>query len=79
MATVNDKELEDLLAKCSAWMSKVMELVGWTAPVDMTSAMCKRAMKDTKYFRTLEQHCSLNRSMRCFRQRKMKQQKAERQ
>ena len=47
MATVNDKELEDLLGKCSAWLPKAMEQVGCTAPVDVTSAACKRAMKDT--------------------------------
>ena len=47
MATVNDKELEDLLGKCSAWLPKAMEQVGCTAPVDVTSAARKRAMKDT--------------------------------
>ena len=47
MATVNDKELEDLLGKCSAWLPKAMEQVGCTAPVDVTSTVCKRAMKDT--------------------------------
>ena len=48
MATVNDKELEDLLGKCSAWLPKVMEQVGCTAPVDVTSGLCKRSvMKDT--------------------------------
>ena len=47
MTTVDDKELEDLLGKCSAWLPKAMEQVGCTAPVDVTSSACKRAMKDT--------------------------------
>ena len=47
MATVNDKELEDLLGKCSAWLPKALEQVGCTAPIDVTSIVCKRAMKDT--------------------------------
>ena len=47
MATVNDKELEDLLGKCSAWIPKAMEQVGCLAPVDVTSTACKKAMKDT--------------------------------
>ena len=47
MTTVNDKELEDLLGKCSALIPKAMEQVGCTAPIDVTSALCKRAMKDT--------------------------------
>jgi hypothetical protein len=33
MATVNDKELEDLIGKCSAWLPKAMEQVGCFAPV----------------------------------------------
>ena len=47
MATVNDKELEDLLGKCSAWLPKAMEVVGCTAPTHVTTTACKRAMKDT--------------------------------
>ena len=47
MVTVNDKELEDLLGKCSAWLPKAMEQVGCTTQVDVTSAASKRAMKDT--------------------------------
>ena len=47
MATVDDMELEDLLGKCSAWLPKAMEQVGCTSSVDVTSAACKRAMKDT--------------------------------
>ena len=48
MATINDKELEDLLGKCSAWLPKAMEQVGCAAPVDVTSGLCKRSvMKDT--------------------------------
>lgn len=47
MATVSDKELEDLLGKCSAWLPKAMEQVGCTAPAEVTTAACKRAMKDT--------------------------------
>ena len=47
MVTVNDKELEDLLGKCSAWLPKAMEQVGYTTQVDVTSAASKRAMKDT--------------------------------
>ena len=47
MTTVNDKELEDLLGKFSAWIPKAMEQVGCTAPNDVTSAFCKRATKET--------------------------------
>ena len=47
MATVSDKDLEDLLGKCSAWLPKAMEQVGCTAPVDVTLGSCKRAMRDT--------------------------------
>ena len=47
MTTVNDKELENLLGKCSAWIPKAMEQVGCSAPINVTSAECKRAMKDT--------------------------------
>jgi hypothetical protein len=37
----------DLLGKAAAWLPKAMEQVGCTAPVDVTSVGCKRAMKDT--------------------------------
>ncbi|KAL5255373.1 hypothetical protein ACHWQZ_G014705 [Mnemiopsis leidyi] len=37
MTTVNDKELEDLLARCFAWLPKATEQVGCTEPVDVTS------------------------------------------
>ena len=47
MDTVNDNELEDLLGKCSAWLTKAMEQVGCTTPGDVTSASCKPAMRDT--------------------------------
>ena len=46
MATANDKELEDLLGKCSAWLPKAMDLVGCTATIVVTSTACKKAMKD---------------------------------
>ena len=47
MATVNDKELEDLLGKCSAWLPKAMEQVGCTDPINVTTTACKLAMKNT--------------------------------
>ncbi|KAL5248106.1 hypothetical protein ACHWQZ_G017323 [Mnemiopsis leidyi] len=37
MTTVNDKELEDLLARCFAWLPKATEQVGCTELVDVTS------------------------------------------
>ena len=47
MATARDKEFEDLIGKCSAWIPKAMEHVGCSTPDDVTSAACKRAMKDS--------------------------------
>ena len=47
MATVADKELEDLLGKCSAWLPKATEQVGCTTQVDVTTTASKHAMKDT--------------------------------
>ena len=47
MTTVNDKELEDLLARCFAWLPKATEQVGCTEAVNVTSANCKQAMKPT--------------------------------
>ena len=47
MATISDKELEDLFGKCSAWLPKAMEQVGCTAPGDVSFGSCKRAMRDT--------------------------------
>ena len=47
MVTVNDKELEDLLGKCSSWLPKTMKQVRCTTQVDITSAAYKRAMKGT--------------------------------
>ena len=47
MTTVNDKELEDLLARCFAWLPKATEQVGCTEAVNITSANCKQAMKPT--------------------------------
>ena len=72
MATVNDKELEDLLGKCSAWIPKAMEQVGCTAPIDVTSALCKRAMKDTLAKLFAESYHFVR-----FQAEKMKQLKAE--
>ena len=46
MAPVNDKEVQDLLGKCSAWLPKAMEQVGCTAPGQVTYANCKKAMRD---------------------------------
>ena len=45
MAT--DREIEDLLGKAAAWLPKAMTEVGCTAPVDVTTAACKHAMKET--------------------------------
>ena len=45
--TVNDKELEDLFGKSSAWLGKAMEQLGCAAPIDVTSAACNRTMKST--------------------------------
>ena len=45
--TVNDKELEDLFGKTSAWLGKAMEQLGCAAPIDVTSAACNRTMKST--------------------------------
>ena len=47
MAPINDKELEDIIGKCSAWLPKAMEQVGCSAPGDVTSARCKKALRDT--------------------------------
>ena len=72
MTTVNDKELEDLLGKCSAWLPKAMEQVGCIAPVDVTSATCKKAMKDTLALLFAESYHFVR-----FQAEKMKQLKAD--
>ena len=43
----NDKEIEDIIGKCSAWLPKAMEQVACTAPGDVTSVRCKKAQRDT--------------------------------
>ena len=72
MATVNDKELEDLLGKCFAWLPKAMEQVGCIAPDDVTTGACKRAMKDTLALLFSESYQFVR-----FQAEKMKQLKAE--
>ena len=47
MVTVDGKEWEDLLEKCSAWLPKAMVQAGSTTQDDVTTAASKRAMKDT--------------------------------
>jgi hypothetical protein len=72
MATVNNKELEYLLGKCSAWLPKAMERVGCTAPVDVTSTGCKRIMKDNLVLLFAESFHFVR-----FQTEKLKQLKAE--
>ena len=72
MTAVNEKEIEDLLGKCAAWLPKAMEQVGCTAPVDVTSVSCKRAMKDTLALLLAESYHFVR-----FQNEKMKQLKAE--
>ena len=51
MAAVNNKDFEDLLGKCSAWLPKAMKQVWCSAPVDVTTGLRKRSvMKDTLAF-----------------------------
>ena len=72
MTTVNDKELEDLLARCFAWLPKATEQVGCTEPVNVTSANCKQAMKPTLVALFTEAFHLVR-----FQADKMKQMKAE--
>jgi hypothetical protein len=73
MATVNDKDLEDLLGKCSAWLPKAMEQVGCRALVDVTTGLCKRSViKDTLAFLFAESYHLVR-----LQTEKMKQLKAE--
>jgi len=66
------KEIEDLLGKAAAWLPKAMEQVGCTAPVDVTSVGCKRAMRDTLALLFAESYHLVR-----FQHEKMKQLKAE--
>ena len=70
MAT--DKELEDLLGKAAAWLPKAMADVGCTAPVDVTTAACKHAMKES-----LAKLFSESYHLVRFQHERMKQLKAE--
>ena len=74
MATLKDKKLEDLLGKCSAWLPKRLNKLGVhsTPPIDMTSAVCKRAMKDTPALLFTESYHFVR-----LQTEKMKQLKAE--
>ena len=72
MTTVNDKELEDLLARCFAWLPKATEQVGCTEAVNVTSANCKQAMKPTLVALFTEAFHLVR-----FQADKMKQMKAE--
>jgi len=67
-----EKEIEDLLGKSSAWLPKAMEQLGCTAPVDVTSVLCKRAMKETLALLLAESYHFVR-----FQNEKMKQLKAE--
>ena len=67
-----EKEIEDLLGKVAAWLPKAMEQVGCTAPVDVTSVGCKRAMRDTLALLFAESYHLVR-----FQHEKMKQLKAE--
>ena len=70
--TVNNKELEDLLGKTSAWLPKAMEQLGCSAPIDVTSVVCNKAMKST-----LVQLLTDSYHMVRFQNEKLKQLKAE--
>ena len=72
MTTVHDKELEDLLARCFAWLPKATEQVGCTEAVNVTSANCKQAMKPTLVALFTEAFHLVR-----FQADKMKQMKAE--
>ena len=67
-----EKEIEDLLGKCSAWLPKAMEQVGCTAAVDVTSVACKRAMRETLALLFAESYHFVR-----FQNEKLKQLKAE--
>jgi molybdopterin-biosynthesis enzyme MoeA-like protein len=70
--TADMKEIEDLLGKSSAWLPKAMEQVGCTAPVDVTSAACRHAMKETLVLLFTESYHLVR-----FQNERMKQLKAE--
>jgi hypothetical protein len=65
-------EIENLLSKSAAWLPKAMEQVGCTAQVNVTSAACKRAMKDTLAMLFVESFHLVR-----FQHERMKQLKAE--
>ena len=66
------KEIEDLLGKSAAWLPKAMEQVGCTAPVNVTSAACKRATRETLALLFAESYHLVR-----FQNERMKQLKAE--
>jgi hypothetical protein len=70
--TADMMEIEVLLGKSSGWLAKAMEKVGCTAAVDVTSAACRRAVKET-LVPLLTESFHLVR----FQNEKMKQLKAE--
>ena len=70
--TADMKEIEDLLGKSAAWLPKAMEQVGCTAPVNVTSAACKRATRETLALLFAESYHLVR-----FQNERMKQLKAE--
>jgi hypothetical protein len=70
--TADMKEIEDLVSKSAAWLPKAMDHVGCTAPVDVTSAACRHAMKETLVLLFTESYHLVR-----FQHEKMKQLKAE--
>jgi hypothetical protein len=70
--TADMKEIEDLVSKSAAWLPKAMDHAGCTAPVDVTSAACRHAMKETLVLLFTESYHLVR-----FQHEKMKQLKAE--
>ena len=70
--TADMKEIEDLLGKCSAWLPKAMEQVGCTAALNVTSAACKRATRETLALLFAESYHFVR-----FQNERMRQLKAE--
>ena len=70
--TADMKEIEDLLGKCSAWLPKAMEQVGCMAALNVTSAACKRATRETLALLFAESYHFVR-----FQNERMRQLKAE--
>ena len=43
---MDDKECDEMIVKAAGWLSKAMEQLNCSAPVEVTSTVCKKPLKD---------------------------------